>query len=138
MFGFTKVTIISVLASLAMVNAAPVAEAEQAHVLESRLQRTGRSTWFNVGLGNCGWNSVDSDMVVAIGKGLYDRNNGNNCGQGVRIKANGKSVYAVVVDSCPSCGDSDLDMSPAVFQALANGGLGDGVMEAKWNFLKKN
>jgi hypothetical protein len=53
MFGFTKVTIISVLASLAMVNAAPVAEAEQAHVLESRLQRTGRSTWFNVGLGNC-------------------------------------------------------------------------------------
>jgi hypothetical protein len=85
-----------------------------------------------------GWNSVDSDMVVAIGKGLYDRNNGNNCGQGVRIKANGKSVYAVVVDSCPSCGDSDLDMSPAVFQALANGGLGDGVMEAKWNFLKKN
>ena len=77
-------------------------------------------------------------MVVAIGKGLYDRNNGNNCGQGIRIKANGKSVYAVVVDSCPGCGDSDLDMSPAVFKALANNGLDDGVLTANWNFLKRN
>jgi hypothetical protein len=53
MFGFTKTTVIAIIA---MVNAAPVAEAENVHVLETRLKRTGRMTWFNVGLGNCKFN----------------------------------------------------------------------------------
>ena len=52
MFGFTKTTFVTVLASLALVNAAPVADAEHTNHLEARLTRTGRSTWFNVGLGN--------------------------------------------------------------------------------------
>ena len=56
MFGFTKTAVIAIVASLAMVNAAPVAEAENVHVLETRLKRTGRMTWFNVGLGNCKYN----------------------------------------------------------------------------------
>lgn len=67
-------------------------------------------------------------------------NNGGNCGQSVRITntANGKKVYATVVDSCPSCGENDLDLSPSVFQALAQGGLDEGVITTSWNFLKKD
>ena len=34
-----------------------------------------------LGLGNCGQSDNDNDLVLAIGKGLYDRNGGKNCGQ---------------------------------------------------------
>jgi hypothetical protein len=34
-----------------------------------------------LGMGNCGqWNG-DGDLILAIGKNLYDRNGGGNCGQ---------------------------------------------------------
>jgi hypothetical protein len=72
-----------------------------------------QGSWFNVGLGNCGWNSVDTDYVLAISYTLYHNNKGSNCGQYVKItnKANGKSVYAKTVDSCPGCGYDDLGTS---------------------------
>jgi expansin (peptidoglycan-binding protein) len=68
---------------------------------------------------------------------MYERNNGGNCGQGVRIKANGRSVIATVVDSCPTCGPDDIDLSPSVFAALADGDMGLGVLSVKWNFLRR-
>lgn len=34
-----------------------------------------------LGLGNCGWTNSASDNIIAISKGLYDRNGGSNCGQ---------------------------------------------------------
>ena len=34
-----------------------------------------------LGLGNCGKRNGDGDLVLAIGKGLYDRNGGSNCDQ---------------------------------------------------------
>lgn len=40
-----------------------------------------QGTWYEPGLGNCGYTDSASDSVVAIGKGLYDENNAGNCNQ---------------------------------------------------------
>jgi hypothetical protein len=32
-------------------------------------------------MGNCGKFNGDGDLILAIGKGLYDRNGGSNCNQ---------------------------------------------------------
>ena len=34
-----------------------------------------------LGLGNCGQRNGDGDLILAIGKSLYDRNGGSNCNQ---------------------------------------------------------
>jgi len=34
-----------------------------------------------LGLGNCGRRNGDGDLILAIGKGLYNRNRGSNCDQ---------------------------------------------------------
>ncbi|KAJ9101823.1 hypothetical protein QFC21_003162 [Naganishia friedmannii] len=141
MFGFTKlasfVAVLSVLGS-ASVYAAPV-EGEL-HELEPRLTHYGRATWFNVGLGHCGGWSTDDELVVAIPTSLYNQNGGSNCGQKVSITntKNGKNVIATVADSCPPCDGNSLDLSPAAFNAIADGGLDEGVMQIKWNFKKRN
>jgi expansin (peptidoglycan-binding protein) len=50
--------------------------------------------------------------------------------------ANGRRVEARVRDSCPPCGEDDLDLSPAAFKAL--GHLDEGVLSIKWNFRKRD
>jgi hypothetical protein len=77
------------------------------------------------GLGNCGQQNVDTDPIVAISKQMYDQSNGGYCNQvgfsfaagvqshsilfqWVQITYNGKSVYAMVRDSCPGCAYNDL------------------------------
>jgi hypothetical protein len=32
-------------------------------------------------MGNCGKRNGDGDLILAIGKGLYNRNRGSNCDQ---------------------------------------------------------
>jgi len=105
--------------------------------LEKRITHTGRGTWFHVGLGNCGKVNKDSDLIVAISKSLYDSNHGTNCDQYVQIKntANGKVAYGLTRDSCQSCGQGDLDMSPGLFKKL--GSLDQGVLKISWNFKAK-
>ncbi|KAI9465048.1 expansin family protein [Lactarius psammicola] len=115
--------------------AAPVPVPQESQDLEARTTHVGRGTWYEPGLGNCGWTNSRSDLVVAMPKSLYDRNNGSNCGQKVQISYKGKSVTAEMVDSCPSCGGNDLDMSPSTFQRLAP--LSVGVIQVSWHFLKK-
>lgn len=51
------------------------------------------------------------------------------------ISANGKSVQAMMKDSCESCSYYDLDMSPAVFSELAS--LDVGEISISWNFEGK-
>lgn len=126
----------ALLASLVVVLASPV-PVHDIQVLEKRVQHTGRGTWFHPGLGNCGeWNN-DNDPIVAMGQAFYNRNQGSNCNQWMQIvnTANGKTAYAKTVDSCESCGDNDIDMSPAVFQQLAP--LSQGQITVTWHFQPK-
>ena len=122
--------------SLFSVFASPVPTGETQDI-EKRLTRSGRGTYFHVGLGNCGkWNK-DSDAIVAIPKSLYDKNGGSNCDQWVKIKDNktGKVAYGKTRDSCPGCKSGDLDMSPSLFKKFAS--LDKGVINVSWNFMNK-
>ncbi|PPR05919.1 hypothetical protein CVT26_008813 [Gymnopilus dilepis] len=125
----------SVLLSLA--SPVPVMNGELVN-LEARLTRVGRGTWYYPGLGNCGDDNNSSELVLAIGKSLYDQNGGGNCNQYVQITnvANGKTAIGQTKDSCPGCGDNDLDMSPALFEKL--GSLSTGVLDISWHFMAKD
>ncbi|KAF8904119.1 RlpA-like double-psi beta-barrel-protein domain-containing protein-containing protein [Gymnopilus junonius] len=122
---------------LALASPVPVVNRELVNI-EARLTRVGRGTWYYPGLGNCGdWNT-SSDLILAIGKGLYDRNGGGNCNQYVQITntANGKTAIGLTKDSCQSCGDNDIDMSPALFEKL--GSLSTSVLKVSWHFMNKD
>uniref|UniRef100_A0ACD5YBR6 Uncharacterized protein n=1 Tax=Avena sativa TaxID=4498 RepID=A0ACD5YBR6_AVESA len=71
----------------------------------------------------------DEEMVVALSTGWFK--NMARCGHRIKISANGKSVYAKVVDECdsvygcdedhnfePPCANNIVDASPAVWNAL--------------------
>ncbi|THU82908.1 hypothetical protein K435DRAFT_807919 [Dendrothele bispora CBS 962.96] len=124
-----------ILATLVLVASALAAPApsNETSTLEKRIDHFGDATFFEVGLGNCGVVSKDSDKIVAIPKELYDRNNGGNCFQWVKItdQRNGNVHFGQTFDSCPGCGDG-LDLSPSLFQEFAD--LGVGRFPIKWNF----
>ncbi|OCB88255.1 hypothetical protein A7U60_g4661 [Sanghuangporus baumii] len=107
-----------------------------AESFEKRVTHTGKGTWYYPGLGNCGYTDSSSDDVVAIAKSRYG--SGGNCNQWIAITntANGKTVYGKTRDSCPSCADGDLDLSPAVFSQIAD--LDTGVISISWNFMSKS
>ncbi|KAF5315051.1 hypothetical protein D9619_007416 [Psilocybe cf. subviscida] len=131
--------ILALFASIFLTLASPVPVQNRELVeVDKRLTRTGRGTWFQPGLGNCGkWNN-SNDLILAISKNLYDKNKGSNCDQWVEIvnTKNGKKAYGKTRDSCPSCGDGDLDMSPALFKKL--GSLDTGVLKISWHFMNKS
>ncbi|KAF8610026.1 hypothetical protein BDV93DRAFT_423707, partial [Ceratobasidium sp. AG-I] len=97
--------------------------------LAKRVTHTGRGTWFHPGLGNCGSWDDDNAPIVAVSTAMYK--GGDNCNQWMKLTANGKSVYAKMRDSCPSCGYNDVDLSPKAFEALAP--LDDGVVTVSWH-----
>ena len=96
----------------------------------------GRATFYDVsaGLGSCGRQSENSDMVVAVNHLQMDNgmwrmidfkhffshsvliganpNKNPHCGRKVKIVGNtGKPVIAEIVDTCPGCSSGCLDMS---------------------------
>ncbi|KAF1801742.1 hypothetical protein V8B55DRAFT_1473620 [Mucor lusitanicus] len=85
---------------------------------------SGDATYYNTGLGSCGWESAESEMIVALNhvqmKNGANSNNNALCGR--RITATGPkgSVTVKVVDTCPGCASGDLDLSPAAFAKIAD------------------
>ncbi|KAI0427198.1 riboflavine-aldehyde-forming enzyme [Xylaria sp. FL1042] len=84
------------------------------------LANSGDMTYYNPGLGFCGWTNGDNDAVVALSPGEVN----GKCGKMINIHYNGKTASAKVVDKCPGCGAGSIDVSPTVFRALANLDLG--------------
>lgn len=91
---------------------------------------SGRGSWYDPGLGGCGTTNTASQLVVAIPQQNFSS---AQCGKTVQVTYGGKSVIAKVADSCPACGANDLDLSPAVFQALAP--LAVGVEPITWKYM---
>jgi len=114
---------IAVLAASAALLIPLTAGAAQAATLTG----SGRGTWYQPGLGSCGVSSTSSDAVVALSTNFGRQ----YCGKSVQVTYGGKTVTAKVVDSCPSCGPGDLDMSPATFKALAP--LSIGAVSVSWS-----
>ncbi|KAI9475420.1 MAG: RlpA-like double-psi beta-barrel-protein domain-containing protein-containing protein [Benjaminiella poitrasii] len=124
-FIFTILTAITLLV-LSVVQAAPAAP------LVKRKSMSGDATYYNVGLGSCGDTNSDSEMVCALSSSLMgDSSDGKYCGQSITIKSGSKSVTVKVVDTCPSCGEGDVDLSPSAFKKL--GSLDTGVLPITWS-----
>ncbi|MER6401310.1 RlpA-like double-psi beta-barrel domain-containing protein [Kitasatospora sp. NPDC001603] len=94
----------------------------------------GDGTWYNTGLGACGWNSNDSQLVVAVSPRWYGNfpnpNNSRACGKQLRVRGPKGVVNVTIVDRCPSCKDEDLDLSPAAFSQIAD--LDAGRVGIRW------
>ncbi|KAH9985525.1 RlpA-like double-psi beta-barrel-protein domain-containing protein-containing protein [Russula vinacea] len=110
--------------------AVPVPASDEINAQEKRDTYSGQGTWYDTGLGNCGWESNNNELVVAVSESVYS--NGAHCGKSVLVHSGGKSAQATVVDSCQACGADDLDMSPTMFQKFS--GLGTGVIPIQWSY----
>lgn len=99
---------------------------------------TGDLTYYDVGLGACGFddNGLDeSENIVALSHEMMGtQSNGNPyCNRKVVIKANGKSVTATVRDKCMGCAFNDIDVSKKAFLDVF-GALTDGRKKVEWAF----
>lgn len=131
---------LSTVAALVALTTSSLVSAAPAQPMDKRIMHSGQATYYAVGLGACGWTNGDNEFVVALNQPQYERNNGGNCGQTIRVcnEQNGNCETAKVVDECPGCADGSLDMAPALFSALNNGNMDAGVFPISWHFNKKN
>lgn len=97
---------------------------------------TGRATFYDVGLGNCGWTNSGSENVVALNTAQYGSTSqkSSHCGQTITINHNGKSEQATIVDSCPTCPYGALDLSKSLFSKLTDGNMGLGETQISWSW----
>lgn len=103
----------------------------------------GDLTYYDPGLGACGYTNSGTDMVCAISHILFDAaSTGSNpnenplCGLKLRLRRNGKSksVDVRIVDRCVGCAVTDLDVTEAVFKRVAK--LDQGRVFVKWSWLE--
>ncbi|KAJ7597971.1 RlpA-like double-psi beta-barrel-protein domain-containing protein-containing protein, partial [Mycena floridula] len=79
------------------------------------------------GTGACGIFNVDSDFIVAVSHILYDEFPGATanpnlnpiCRRSIQASFGGRTVKVAIRDRCTGCAETDLDFSPAAFEALA-------------------
>ncbi len=106
---------------------------------------TGDGTFYSpsVGLGSCGQQYQDTDLVAALAASsmqAYNPSNPNNplCGYKVNVWNNANpstTVTVAIVDTCPGCkGEYDLDLSPAAFNQLADPSVGR--IQISWAFAE--
>ncbi|PBK96703.1 hypothetical protein ARMGADRAFT_1163100 [Armillaria gallica] len=92
-----------------------------------------RWTFYDVGLGACGTNSVASDFMVALNSQQYGGGYpGPNCFQTITMTYNGKTTTATILDECPGCPYGGLDLSRGLFDFFADESAG--VIYGTWNF----
>jgi hypothetical protein len=89
---------------------------------------SGDVTHYDGGLGACGWNvNTASDMQIALPYGLMGTLSNSNpyCGKSLSIKAtDGSIVQATVGDKCMGCEGQSIDLTDALFEAVAPNGDG--------------
>ncbi|KAH6611910.1 RlpA-like double-psi beta-barrel-protein domain-containing protein-containing protein [Boeremia exigua] len=106
---------------------------------------TGELTYYGPGLGACGVESTEEEAIVSVSHFLYDAvqtgsdpNQNPLCGKKIRAtrvdERTGKqvSIDLTVVDRCTGCEPTDLDVSPAMFDRMADHDLGRVVMTWAW------
>ncbi|TGJ78492.1 hypothetical protein E0Z10_g10273 [Xylaria hypoxylon] len=93
------------------------------------LSYSGDMTYYYPGLGYCGQTNGDNDEVVALSPGDVS----GKCGKMIRITHDGKTATAKVVDKCAGCAAGAIDVSPVVFDKLAN--RDQGRVKVTWEFI---
>ncbi|KAJ5291787.1 hypothetical protein N7478_001038 [Penicillium angulare] len=103
---------------------------------------SGDLTYYAPALGSCGYTNTESEHVLAVSHILFDAaSTGSNpndnplCGLKIRIRRDGESVDAKVVDRCVGCAETDLDVTESVFEKLAT--LAQGRVTMEWAWLEK-
>ncbi|ORY99934.1 RlpA-like double-psi beta-barrel-protein domain-containing protein-containing protein [Syncephalastrum racemosum] len=85
---------------------------------------SGDGTFYTVGLGSCGTDDSDHDMVAALNAPQMgssgNPNNNPNCGKKAKVKGPKGTVTVKIVDTCPPCKKGGLDLSPAAFGKIAD------------------
>ncbi|WRT67092.1 uncharacterized protein IL334_004058 [Kwoniella shivajii] len=97
------------------------------NTIEKRGQQyaNSRATFYDVGLGACGWYNSANDYIVAQNSAQYGGGYpGPNCGRSITISYGGKQVTATIADECPTCPYGGLDMSRGLFTQFASEGAG--------------
>lgn len=111
-------------------------------------QQQGELTFYAPALGACGWTNTANDTAVAVSHELYDAaaaegqtnpNQNTLCGRWIRVWRDGedktqKGIDVRVVDRCTGCGVNDLDLTPGVFDQLAD--EDEGRVLGGWEWLK--
>jgi hypothetical protein len=109
-------------------------------------ENAGEITYYNVGMGSCGYDDTgadDNDNIVAIPANYWDSistatNLGVNmpahplCDKTITIvAANGNTAQAKIRDKCPGCSGMTIDVTPHAFRELY-GSLDGGREECTW------
>ncbi|KAK8858922.1 hypothetical protein IAR55_003153 [Kwoniella newhampshirensis] len=125
MFSITKTALFATVAAT-FVAAAPS--------FEKRADSSGTATFFDAGLGACGWTNSNSDYIVAVNSNQYD---GSKCGNKIWLwnPSTQKMAFPTVADECPSCSHGDLDLSTGLFEFLSDGNMDEGVFQMKWGYM---
>ncbi|KAN0083640.1 RlpA-like double-psi beta-barrel-containing domain containing protein [Elaphomyces granulatus] len=92
----------------------------------------GRGTIYNQdgGTGSCGKKEPDSAVIAAISN-TFMKNQANSpyCGRKIKVtnvgsnsgaKGKGKTLIVPVEDTCPSCGENDIDFSLGAWNELTD------------------
>ncbi|KAI9227586.1 MAG: RlpA-like double-psi beta-barrel-protein domain-containing protein-containing protein, partial [Piptocephalis tieghemiana] len=97
---------------------------------------SGLATYYAPGLGACGFTSKDSQMVAAVSGDLYGNNPNTSpfCKKKARVSAGGKSITVTLVDKCPGCESTSLDLSSTAFVKLFNS-TDAGKVPIKWTVV---
>ncbi|KAJ5177620.1 Barwin-related endoglucanase [Penicillium coprophilum] len=97
----------------------------------------GDLTWYNTGMGACGWFNNGGDHICAVSHIVFDRANvdGNPnhnplCGRLIHIQRGDRGIDVTLVDRCEGCGEFDMDVSRGVFEQLGN--LDEGRVHTDW------
>ncbi|KAL8649363.1 MAG: hypothetical protein Q9210_004445 [Variospora velana] len=100
----------------------------------------GEITFYDTGLdvfGACGWkNDGRTENVFALAHGMmgFQSNHNPFCGRHAEVSLDGKTVVGKLVDKCGGCEGQDIDLSHAMFQALADEDKGR-ISNVKWHFI---
>lgn len=122
-------------------SAAPVAPIQQENYVSPPSggdSYKGEVTFYDAGLGACGWvNDGSTENVVALAHGyMGEQSNGNPfCGKMIEVTHNGKKVIAKVVDKCMGCSGMDIDLSRVAFGQIANFDEGRLTSGCSWKFV---
>jgi hypothetical protein len=119
--------VVTVAAAATTSAAAAVLSSGYTGLCASGSKCTSEITFYEAGLGACGWvNDGSVEDVVALPVGLMgSQSNGNPyCGMTITIVKDGKTVTAKVVDKCMGCVNNAIDVSNHAFDQLANESVG--------------
>ncbi|KAK9720778.1 hypothetical protein K7432_003934 [Basidiobolus ranarum] len=136
MTAFRYISALATLFALSQVSTAPV-QNEGGSLFSKRGSFSGDGTYYNPGLGSCEVVSGPTQLIAALNApqfGSYPRpRNSPACFSCAMVHGPKGSVKVQIVDTCPSCKEGDLDLSPSAFEHIAD--LAQGRVHITWNYV---